>query len=62
MTDLPRIYVTLAEAAHMMGYKSTKSISRKIKSGELESRGRGKGLRVVYSSVLSHPEYTARAE
>ena len=57
MSDLPRVYVTLAEAATMMGFESTKTISRKIKAGELEARGRGKGLRVVYASVLQHPDY-----
>lgn len=62
MSELPRIYVTLAEAAIMLGYKSTKSVSRKIKAGELESRGKGKGLRVVYISVLNHPDYTKRAK
>ena len=61
MSDLPRIYVTLAECAEMMGYKSTKSVSRKIKAGELEARGKGTGRRVVYSSVLSHPDYIKRA-
>ena len=62
MSDLPRIYVTLTECAEMMGYKSTKSVSRKIKAGELEARGKGTGLRVVYSSVINHPDYVARAK
>jgi hypothetical protein len=57
MSDLPRIYVTLAETAQMMGLKSTRSVQRKIKAGELEARGKGKGLRVVYASVLHHPDY-----
>lgn len=57
MSDLPRIYVTLAEAAAMMGYKSTRTVSRKIKAGELEARGKNTGLRVVYASILQHPDY-----
>jgi hypothetical protein len=57
MSELPRIYVTLEETAQMMGYKSRCSVSRKIKAGELEARGKGKGLRVVYASVLRHPDY-----
>ena len=57
MSELPRVYVTLAETAQMMGYKSTRSVQRKIKAGELEARGKGKGLRVVYDSVLRHPDY-----
>jgi hypothetical protein len=56
-SELPRIYVTLAETAQMMGYKSTRTVQRKIKAGELEARGKGKGLRVVYASVLRHPDY-----
>jgi hypothetical protein len=59
MSELPRIYVTLAETAQMMGYKSTRSVQRKIKQGELEARGKGKGLRVVYESVLRHPDYAS---
>lgn len=55
--NLERVYVTLIEAAQMMGYRSTKTVSRKIKAGELEARGRGRGLRVVYASVLKHPDY-----
>jgi hypothetical protein len=54
---LPRIYVSLAETAAMMGYKSTRTVQRKIKAGELEARGKGRGLRVVYESVLRHPDY-----
>lgn len=54
---LRRVYVTLAETAHMMGYKSNRSVQRKIKAGELEARGKGRGLRVVYESVLRHPDY-----
>jgi hypothetical protein len=57
MSDLPGIYVTLAETAAMMGYKSKRRVQRKIKSGELEARGKGSGLRVVYESVLHHPDY-----
>lgn len=61
---LPRVYVTLAEAAEMLAYKSTRTIERKIKAGELEARGDGRGRRVVYASVLRHPDYQAeeRAE
>lgn len=40
----------------MTGYKSKKTISRKIKAGELVARGTGKGKRVVYESVLRHPD------
>jgi hypothetical protein len=57
MSELPRIYVTLAEVAGMMGYKSNRSVQRKIKVGELQACGKGKGLRVVYESVLRHPDY-----
>jgi hypothetical protein len=57
MSDLPRVYVTLREAASMMGYKSARSVQRKIRQGELEARGKGRGLRVVYESVLRHPDY-----
>ena len=57
LSELPRVYVTLAETAQMMGYKSTRSVQRKIKQGELEARSKGKGLRVVYDSVLRHPDY-----
>jgi len=57
MSELPRVYVTLTETAAMMGYKSNRSVQRKIKAGELEARGKGKGLRVVYESVLKHPDY-----
>jgi len=57
MSDtLPRVYVSLAEAAQMMGYKSTRTIQRKIQQGELVARGKGKGLRVTYESVLHHPD------
>lgn len=56
-TDLPRVYYTLEEVACMFGYESRRSISRKIKAGELEARGRGRGLRVVADSVHRHPEY-----
>lgn len=62
MSELPRVYVTLAETAQMMGYKSTRSVQRKIKAGELEARGKGKGLRVVYDSVLRHPDYPSSGE
>jgi hypothetical protein len=54
---LPRVYVTLAEAAQMMAYTSTRTIERKIKAGELEARGTGKGRRVVYASILRHPDF-----
>ena len=59
MSDLLRVYVyaTLEETAEMMRYKSTRTVSRKIKAGELEARGKGRGLRVVYASILRHPDY-----
>ena len=46
----------------MMGYKSTRSVQRKIKAGELQARGKGKGLRMVYESVLQHPDYTPEVQ
>jgi hypothetical protein len=55
--ELPRIYVTYEEAAKMLAYTSNKTIERKVKAGELEARGKGKGKRVLYASVLSHPDY-----
>ncbi len=55
--DLPRIYVTYEEAAKMMACTSRKTIERKVAAGELEARGKGKGKRVLYASVLNHPDY-----
>lgn len=55
--ELPRIYVTYEEAAKMLAYKSTRSVQRKVAAGELEARGKGKGKRVLYTSVLGHPDY-----
>lgn len=55
--DLPRVYVTYEEAAKMLAYTSRKTIERKVKAGELEARGTGKGKRVVLASVLGHPDY-----
>lgn len=55
--ELPRIYLTYAEAAAMLAYKSTRSVQRKVAAGELEARGKGKGKRVLYASVLNHPDY-----
>jgi hypothetical protein len=34
------------------------AIGRKVKAGELEARGEGKGKRVLYESVLRHPDCT----
>lgn len=55
--ELPRVYLTYEETAKVMGYKSKKTIERKVAAGELQARGTGKGKRIVYASVLAHPEY-----
>lgn len=55
--ELPRVYLTYEETAKVMGYKSTRTVQRKVAAGELEARGKGKGKRIVYASVLRHPDY-----
>jgi excisionase family DNA binding protein len=55
--ELPRVYLTYEEAAKMLAYKSTRTVQRKVAAGELEARGKGKGKRIVYASVLAHPDY-----
>lgn len=57
-----RIYYTFEEVAAMFGYRSTRSISRMIRRGELEARGMGSGRRIVADSVHRHPEYTRRGD
>ncbi len=56
MSELPPVYLTYQEAGQMLRC-GKRTIGRKVKSGELEARGDGKGKRVVYASVLRHPEY-----
>lgn len=59
---LHRIYYTFEEVAALFGYRSTRSISRMIRRGELEARGKGSGRRIVADSVHRHPEYTRRGD
>jgi hypothetical protein len=54
--DLPIIYVTFEEAGRMLRCNK-RVVGRKVKAGELDARGEGKGKRIVYESVLRHPEY-----
>lgn len=54
--ELPRVYVTFAEAGQMLRC-GKRTIGRKVKAGELEARGDGKGKRIVFASVLAHPDY-----
>jgi excisionase family DNA binding protein len=55
MSELPTIYVTYEEAGQMLRC-GKRTIGRRVKAGELEARGDGKGKRVVYESVLRHPD------
>lgn len=54
--ELPQIYATYEEAAASLRC-SKKTISRKVKAGELEARGEGSGKRIVVASLLRHPEH-----
>ena len=53
---LPIIYLTYQEAGQMLRC-GKRTVGRKVKAGELQARGDGKGKRVLYESVLRHPEY-----
>lgn len=55
-SNLPHIYVTYEEAGQMLRC-GKRTIGRKVKVGELEARGDGKGKRIVFVSVLHHPDY-----
>lgn len=55
MTDLQPVYATYEEAARLLRC-SKKTVARKVRAGELEARGAGRGRRVVLESVLRHPE------
>lgn len=57
MTDFMPVYITYEEAGYMLGRVSKRTIGRKVKAGELERRGRGSGARIVFESVLRHPDY-----
>ena len=56
MSDLPPVYITYEEAGLSLRC-GKRTIGRKVKAGELEARGTGKGKRIVYASVLRHPDY-----
>jgi excisionase family DNA binding protein len=60
MSELPLVYVTYEEAGLMLRC-GKRTIGRKVKAGELEARGDGKGKRIVYTSVLAHPDYRRAA-
>ena len=62
VTQLPIVYVTYEEAAFMLGKISKRTVGRKVKSGELEKRGDGKGARIVFESVIRHPSYMASSQ
>lgn len=52
--EQPR-WITIAEAARMTGYDE-RTVRRKIKLGLFRAVGRGRGLRVVYASILEHEQ------
>jgi excisionase family DNA binding protein len=56
VSELTIIYLTYSEAGEMLRC-GKRTVGRKVKAGELEARGEGKGKRVLYDSVLRHPDY-----
>jgi len=53
---LPQIYATFEDAARSFRC-SKKTISRKVKAGELEARGEGRGRKITIASIRRHPDY-----
>lgn len=49
-TDPPR-WLTIAEVARLTRYNE-RTVRRKVKQGIFRAVGRGRGLRIVYASIL----------
>jgi excisionase family DNA binding protein len=58
-TSAPRLQVTVAEAAHMLGLDPS-NVRRKVQQGKLTATGHGRGYRVTVASIHAYLEQQKR--
>ena len=61
VSDLPHL-LTYARVAEELGFRSTSSVSKLVRAGELAVVGKGRGRRVPRQSLLDYLERLGRGE